>query len=285
MLNFQSIQNSRFSAWAVDVEFLRMKTVFILILGCVLGVHVYAQPETNLIQEIKDWRKGDAPPARLIKFPDGKIDALPECGLWEASAGAGYYIREIQDADLLAALMFDRRAETETFKAAASRLISLNGVDHVSRLLSERRKTDPEAFRRPELAVLSQLVRSPYIAVQVARISHEDIPAEKAEKALTAMRQDLRNGAAWRDALRKQADLHPDIRDRANNPKSVGTLISYLYDSVVSQDGFDIVYYRILERVPPGHLRELFRAKQGTHVLKGEDGVYLYHIRKFYPAD
>ncbi len=262
-----------------------MKIALLLILGCVLELRAFAQLETNLTEEIKNWRKGDAPPARLLKFPDGKIDPLPECGLWEASTGVGKYIHEIRDADLLAALMFDPRAETRTFLAAKTQIITLYGVSHVSRLLAERRETNPEAFRRPELAVLSQLVRAPYIAVQVARITPEKMPPDEAERALKAMRRDLRDGVSWANALRTHADLHPDMQDRANDPKSVRTLISYLYDGVVSPDGFDITYYRLFEKVPARHLRELFRARKGTQVLKGDDGVYLYHIRRFYPAE
>src|SRR6185503_2909172 len=154
------------------------------------------------------------------------------------------YVSEIQDADLLAALMFDYRAQTDTFHAAASRLITLKGVGYVSRLLAERRKTEPGAFARSELAVLSQLVRAPYVAVQVARIAPEDMPPDKAETVLQAMRTDLQAGASWADAYRKHSDLHPDMRDRAKDPRSVRTLNCYLYDSTVSPNGFDIVTYR-----------------------------------------
>lgn len=259
-----------------------MKPLFIIALGCVLGFHAHAQMDTNLMREMKLWRKGDAPPARLLKFPDGKIDTIPGCGLRVIGSDVSDYISEIQDADLLAVLMFDYRAQADTFHAAASRLITLKGVGYVSRLLAERRKTEPGVFARSELAVLSQLVRAPYAVVQVARIAPEDMPPDKAETALRAMRTDLQAGAAWADAYRKHSDLHPDMRDRAKTPRNVRTLISYLYDGTVAPTGFDIVTYRTAESLPLEHLRELFRAKSGTHIFKAANGVYLYHIKSYY---
>jgi len=218
----------------------------------------------------------------LLKFPDGKIDTIPGCGLRVIGSEVGDYISEIQDAELLAALMFDYRAQADTFHAAASRLITLKGVGYVSRLLAERRKTEPSAFARSELAVLAQLVRSPYIAVQVVRIAPEDMPPDKAETALRAMRTDLQAGTSWADAYRKHSDLHPDMRDRAKDPRSIRTLICYLYNSTVAPTGFDIVTYRAAESLPVEHLRELFRLKRGTHIMRASDGVYLYHIKSYY---
>jgi hypothetical protein len=259
-----------------------MKSFIIIAMSCVMGLHAHAQLDTNLMRQMKAWRKGDAPPARLLKFPDGKIDTIPGCGLRVIGSEVGDYITEIQDPDLLAALMFDYRAQAETFRAAASRLITLKGVGHVSRLLAERRKTEPGAFARSEFAVLSQLVRAPYVAIQVARIAPEDMPPDKAESALQAMRTDLQAGASWADAYRKHSDLHPDMRDRAKDPRSVRTLICYLYDGTVSPAGFDIVTYCTAESLPTEHLRELFRAKRGTYIFRATDGVYLYHIQSYY---
>src|SRR6266576_7022227 len=102
-----------------------MKALSIIALVCTIGLHAHAQLDTNLTRQMKVWRKGDAPPARLLKFPDGKIDTIPGCGLRVIGSEVGGYITEIQDADLLAALMFDYRAQAETFHAAASRLITV----------------------------------------------------------------------------------------------------------------------------------------------------------------
>jgi hypothetical protein len=259
-----------------------MRTPTVIALACLLVFQAQAQLDTNLMRQIKSWRKGDAPPARLLKFPDGKIDSIPECGLRVIGSDVGDYISEIRDADLLAALMFDWHVQSETFHAAASRLITLKGVGYVSGLMAEWRKAHPNEFPRSDLAVLAQLLRSPYITVQVARIAPEDMQIDKAESALQAMQTDLQAGMAWSDAYRKHSDRHPDMRDRARNPNSVRTLVCYLYDSTVAPSGFDIVTYSMAESLPLEHLRELFRLKRGTHILRASDGVYLYHITTYY---
>lgn len=259
-----------------------MRILLAIVLTCLCGCQSRAQVDTNLTRQIQSWRKGDAPPARLLRFPDGNIDTIPVCGLRAIGSEVDDYISEIQDADLLAALMFDYRSKPDTFHAAVSRLFTLKGVGHVSGILAERRKTDPDAFARSELAVLSQLVRAPYVAVQVARIAPEDLPTEKADTALQAMRTDLQTGASWADAYGKHSDLHPDMRDRPKDPNSVRTLICFLYDGTVAPSGFDIVTYRTAESLPLEHLRELFRAKRGTHIFRAADGVYLYHVRSYY---
>jgi len=259
-----------------------MKMFIIIAVSFSLGFSALAQLETNLMSQIKAWRTGDTPPARLLKFPDGKIDTIAGCGLRTLGSDVGDYIGEIQNPDLLVALIFDDRAQSDTFHAAVSRLVTLKGVGHLSRLLAEKRKTEPSAFARSELAVLSQLLRSPYILVQVARLAPEDMKTDTAESALQAMKSDLQKGMSWADAYRNHSDLHPDMRDRAKDPKSVRTLLCFLYDSTVAPTGFDIVTYRTAENLPTEHLHELFRAKQGTHILKAADGVYLYHIQSYY---
>jgi hypothetical protein len=259
-----------------------MKPLIIVALSCWVGFHALAELDTNLVREMKVWRKGDAPPARLLKFPDGKIDTSLQCGMRVWGSAVGDYISQVEDADLLAALIFDSRAQFDSFHAAVSRLCTLKGVGQVARLLADKRKTEPMAFSRSELAVLSQLLRSPYVGIKVARIAPEDIEPDKAESALQAMRKDLQEGMSWADAYRKHSDLHPDMRDRATNPKSVRTLICYLYDSTVSPDGFDILTYSTGDSLPLEHLRQLFRAKRGTRIFKGAGGVYLYHIESYY---
>jgi len=254
-----------------------MRTIAILLI-CLCGFQIHAELDTKLMRQINSWRKGDAAPARLLKFPEGKIDTIPECGLRAIGSEVVDYIREIQNADLLAALIFDTRAQVDTFRAAVSQLIELRGVDYAARLLSDRRAAEPEAFTRSELAVLSQLLRAPYIAVQVARIAPKDMPPDKARRALRAMRVDLQAGASWANAYRKHSELHPD----RNEPKNGRTVISYLYDSTISPTGFDIITYTNALSLPLEHLRGLFRLKRGTHILTAPDGVYLYHIQRHY---
>jgi hypothetical protein len=258
-----------------------MKTLTIT-LSCLVGFSAFAELNKSLLREIGAWKAGQRPPARLLKFPDGKIDVIPECGLGAWGDSVSHYFVGITNADLLAAVMFDNQTEADSFHAAASRLTELKGAGCVSRLLADTRKAQPAAFTRSELAVLAQLLRSPYVAIQVARIAPEDMPPDKAEAVLRQMSLELEAGKAWADTYRKFSDLHPDMRDRAKDPNSVRTLICYLYDSTVSPSGFDILAYRTAEDLPLEHLRELFRAKGGTHVLRAAGGVYLYHIRSYY---
>lgn len=258
-----------------------MRTL-IITLSFLVGFHAFAELDTNLVREIKVWHKGETPPARLLKFPDGKIDTIPECGLRVIGSAVEDYISQIQDPDLLAALIFDYQSQANTFHAAVSQLITLKGVGFVSHLLTDKRKADPSAFSRSEVAVLAQLLHSPYVAVQVARIAPEDMPPNKAEPVLRQMSKELDAGMAWSDVYRKYSDMHPDLRGSSSNPGRAQTLICYLYDSTVSPSGFDILTYRTVENLPLEHLRELFRAKRGTHILRATGGVYLYHITSYY---
>lgn len=75
-----------------------MKTLIITsALICLVEFSTRAQIETNLLNEIKVWKKGEAPPSRLLKFPDGKIDLFPECGLGVIGSWVDYYIGQIND--------------------------------------------------------------------------------------------------------------------------------------------------------------------------------------------
>lgn len=260
-----------------------MKTFTIVtVLVCLAGLQAQAQLEKSLMHDIEVWKKGDAPPARLLKFPDGKIDLIPECGLSVMGSSVGYYIEQISNIDLLTALTFDSHAHSDCVQAAIRQVIRLKGVEYMSHLLAEKRKTNPTAFFRPELATLTQLICSPYVTIKVARIATEDMPPEKAETTLREMRAELQSGKSWAVTYGKYADLNPDLRDRATDPKSTHTLVSYLYDTIVSPIGFDILDSRMADNLPVEHLQELFRVKQGTLVLKTANSVYLYHIEKYF---
>jgi hypothetical protein len=256
--------------------------ILIIIATCLIGSYAFADLDTDLLREIKGWHKGDAIPARLLKFPDGNIDKGFECGLRVLGSEVGDSISQIQDTDLLTALIFDYNAQPETFNAAVSQLIKLKGITYVSILLTNKRKENPSLFSRSELAVLAQLLRSPYIAIQVALITPEGMSVDKAESVLRRMSKELNAGVVWAKVYEKYSDLYPDLRDRDTNPKITRTLICYLYDSIVSPNGFDIMTYSMAEDLPLEHLQELFRIKHGTCVLRAQGGVYLYNITSYY---
>ncbi|MBA4366008.1 MAG: hypothetical protein C0403_00005 [Desulfobacterium sp.] len=262
-------------------KIMRIFIIFILSI-CLISSNTFADYDTSLIKEIKSWSKGDAIPKRLLKFPDGKIDTGFKCGMRVIGSEARDYIHEIDNEDLLTELIFDYRSQADTFHAAVSKLISLKGMGYISRLLRDRRKKDPNAFSRSELAILIQLLQSTYVSIQVARITNKDMPLNNAESVLRKMSKKLDEGMQWKEAYRHFSEMHPDLRDRAKNPKSIRTLICYLFDSTVSPIGFDILTYSTVNDLPMKHLKELFRVKHGTHVFRDIEGVYLYHITNYY---
>ena len=252
-----------------------MKRFVLFLFGCVFALPAFAQPDATLLRQTENWKSGETPPPRLLKFPDGKMDEPLVCGMRVIGSDVSDYISQIKNPELLAALLLDYQAQPETLRAAATRLIELKGTEHVATLLACHARESA----RSELAVLAQLLRSPYAAIQVARISKDDMELSAAEQALQELRLDLEAGTSWADAYRKAADKHPDLKDRARDPRSVRTLVCYLYDSVVSPTGFDILRYSMATDLPPQHLAEVFRVGIGTHVLKTSDAVYLYHIK------
>ena len=258
-----------------------MRTI-IIAATVLIAAQGFAQLDPALLKDIKQWRQGERPPARLLKFPEGKIHDIAECELRAIGDAVEDYIAEISDADLLAALIFDPHVEPASFQAAVRRVVRLKGLDHLSRLLADRRKISPRAFVHSDLAVLSQLLRQPYVAIKVARLAPDDMEPDKAEQVFREMKAQLEDGTTWADAYGKFSKMNPDTRARAKDPKSICTLICYLYDGIVSPDGFDILTYSISENLPLDHVRALFPAKRGVSVVRGSDGVYLYQVTDCY---
>ena len=257
-----------------------MKLLSLILAGSLAAASAFAQLDPALLQQAGNWKSGETPPARLLKFPDGKLDQPWVCGMRATGSEVGDYIAQIKNTELLSALILDYRAQPETVHAAVTQLITLDGTTNVARLLASH----PQESTRTELAVLAQLLRFPYAAIQVARIAGDNMDLTTAERVLTGMCADLNAGISWADAYRKTADQNPDLNDRAKDPRSCRTLVSYLYDGVVSPSGFDILNYRVAADLRPVHLQEVFRAKRGTVILKTEGAVYLYHIRQCYEA-
>jgi hypothetical protein len=236
--------------------------------------------DKDLLAEISEWKQGSPAPSRLLKFPDGQLP-IPMCGMRVWGDSVCDYIAKIKDSDLLAAIIFDGRAQTDSFRAAVSQFVRVKGVNALARLVVARQRSTPSAFGNSELAILRQLLTSPYMAVKVARISKDDMELHKAERVLENMKSELAGGKPWATVYAKFADQNPDMRDRAKDQSSHRTLICYLYDGVVSPTGFDLLTYSVREYLPLEHLPELFRAKQGDHIIKTRDGVYLYHIDSY----
>src|SRR6266704_4292693 len=102
-----------------------------LIIAMLIGAldfEALAQLDQSLMLEIKNWHQGTTLPLRLLKFPREKFDWLtPTCGMRVFGRSVEDYIFERKNADLLEALIFDGRAQIDSFDAAVSQLIGLKG--------------------------------------------------------------------------------------------------------------------------------------------------------------
>lgn len=237
--------------------------------------------DLRLAKEIRGWRKGDPPPPRLLRFPDGPPADLPVCGMRALGEEVGDYISRVTDPDLLEALLFDVRADSVCVRSAARRLLELQGVKHLRVVLADRRKTNPADFTGSELATLTQLLASPYVRVHVASLDKKDATKEAAEKALAGLKADLAAGVPWQRAYLAAADLLPDKERSAKEGGGWRTFLCYRYDGLISPTGFDILHRQISEQLPPDHIGKLFEAKNGVHRLETPEAYWLYYAEAF----
>src|SRR5436305_6780504 len=117
--------------------------------------------------------------------------------------------------DLLAALIFNSRAEADCVREAIRQLIAVKGPGQVARLFAEKQIADPAALERSELAIPLQLLQSPYVSVKVARIAGDDMDTGKAARVLSDMSTELKAGKPWPVVYGNFAEQNPDMTDRA----------------------------------------------------------------------
>lgn len=235
--------------------------------------------DAGLVQEITGWKAGSPPPTRLLRFPHGRFD-LPVCGMRAWGDAVSDYISRITDTDLLKALVFDPCADDACFRAAVRRLLEVSGVGEMRATVAERRQADPIAFSRIELATLTQLLNSSYARIMVAHVGKKDVVKELAEKVLSGLKSELVAGHPWAQAYQRAADQLLDTR-RAQAEGGWRTYLCYEYDGLIAATGFDLLDYRISDRLRPDHIRILFEAKRGVHLLETEDGYWLYYVEEF----
>jgi len=238
--------------------------------------------DARLAKEIRVWKKGDHPPARLLCFPDGPPAARLVCGLPVFGDRVGDYIGRVNDPDLLKALLFDSRADDTCVRAATRRFLELRGVKQLRETFAERRRTNPGDFERNELATLGQLLMSPYARVHVASLERKDASKEAAEKALTHLQRDLASGATWSRAYEASAE---DVFDKERSRKEGGgwrTFLCYRYEGLISPIGFDLLDRRISRDLPSGHVEKLFKAKGAVHRFETADAYWLYYVEAMY---
>jgi hypothetical protein len=249
-----------------------MRVIALGVAVVAFGTTCLADLDHAILKDISAWKKGNQPPARLLRFPDGKID-VPVCGMRVYGDAVEDYIGKITNIDLLQAILLNPSATEDSSVAAARQIILLQGPSYLAARLAEQ---DPATFGRPQLALLREVLRSPFATVKVARIEFKDIPALAAEAAIANFRKQLDNGVAWDEAYKLVSAAHPDPSSRP-----YGTLVSYLLDSIVSPSGFDILTYSVAKGLPLQHLRELFRTRPQTAVFRTTSAIYLYFVKSY----
>jgi hypothetical protein len=93
-----------------------------------------------------------------------------------------------------------------------------------------------------------------------------DMESKKAVSVLRNMGAELVAGRTWKIVYAKFSSNH----------------LCYKFDGVVSPYGFDIKNYTMVITFPRSHLKELFHAKSGFHVIETSDAVYLYYIEAYF---
>jgi hypothetical protein len=240
----------------------------------------FAGLDATLVGEITGWKRGSPPPTRLLRFPDGRIDP-PRCGMRAWGGAVCDYLSRITDTDLLQALAFDPWADDACFYASVRRLLEVRGVRDLRAVVAEKRLADPDAFVRPELATLVQLLTASYARIQVARLDKKDAARELADQVLRGLQSALVAGQPWAAAYRSAADQLLDTR-RTQAEGGWRTFLCYAYDGLVAPTGFDLLDRRISSRLSPDHIQKIFEARGGAHRLETDDAWWLYHAEAFY---
>jgi hypothetical protein len=126
-----------------------------------------------------------------------------------------------------------------------------------------------------ELAILKQLLNSPYARFKVASIDKSEVPKADAEKAMSELQAMLEAKESWKNSYGKVSDGLPN-RDRG------GTLLRYDYEGIMSPAGFDLLVPAFSYQFEPAHLRKVFENKPGVHRFETKDRYWLYQVEEIY---
>jgi hypothetical protein len=229
--------------------------------------------DQGLVREITTWKKGDRPPKRLLKFPNGPPDHLL-CGMRSWGDAVDDYVSAIDNVELLQALLFEPRADSACVQAAARRLLQVQGVRAVRAMLSEERRKDPRRFLTKDLATLTQLLAGPYAWIEACSLDKKDAESELAEKVLGFLKADLNAGIPWAKAYRKAAELVPyKLKGRPE------THLCHVYGGLISPTGFDILDRYMTDQLDASVVRKLFDVKVGVHRLDTADRYWLFQVK------
>ncbi len=238
--------------------------------------------DSELLENIKNWNKGDEPPAKLLSFPDGKTEKFADCSFSNYGNHISDYLQETENLDLLESLLFDDHADGNAVKFSASRMIALRGVGYLAEVIEKNWEMKPMP-RHPELCVLRQLLMAPYVSLRVARFEKDVLESKEALIALKKMELDLSSGMDWDKAYRKFADLYPDKRP-SKDGQTGRTLLCYAFAGEISASGFVLGTQTISEEMPKKDLESMLSTKKQTYVTENGQGVFLYYADSYFPG-
>ncbi len=228
------------------------------------------------MRQIKKWKVGDPVPTKLISFPEGKVaEERPwTCGLGDYWNSVRPYIEQISNLALLEAIAYDERADHVSFHSALEKLVEKLGPDGFEKLLRRREST------RWEHDLIRQAMQSKFMKMHVAFASVADMPVRDSSIALAKLKERLKQGLSWDRAYELTSEEHPNLKRRVQNPESIETLITYLYAGWTTASGFDLGTLRKSTHLPTKHLLKVFALGEGQHLIRDNEGSYLYHVEK-----
>jgi hypothetical protein len=232
----------------------------------------------GLDAEIKAWKPGDEVPHRLLSFPTGDVPPRQMCGLAAMGMSAMPYIEHIDNDALLEELVFDPRSESLSLYAAITRLVDRKGVGWFAHELASR------GDARWELSALQVALQAQFSRMEVAYISANAMPRQKAIGVLTSLKGELDGGKSWKDAYAKATDANPDVERRKLEPSVPTTLVGYWFSGWISASGFTFSGLGFNRNLPVEHLKQVVGAP-GGHILESSEGAYLYYVLDSWSPD
>jgi hypothetical protein len=225
----------------------------------------------NVWAEVKEWKKGDPIPGDLKISRRCRGD---DCGMM-SDLGL-HSIEETQNVGLLRVLVLGKDVDETLFKYAFSRLIDLEGFSQVRSMLVAN------PVRRKEHKTLRELFRQPIARIVVAGINDNSMPREDATSVLKKLGGLLDEGMEWKVAFRIVESENPDPKRHEVNRWNDGTLVSYKYSGLLTEQRMDVGFQYEVGVIQKSHLERIFRHGAGNLILEGWDGLYLYHVIEGY---
>ena len=214
------------------------------LLSLVLVLSVLMAVIPGLREDIWAWRKGDPLPEALVNFPKPKHDhGVFRCGMMMWGEFVSDYIYDIEDPDLLKALIIEARSGDDTLLASLKQLLRTVGIARTAAFVAEAERTHPHLLGRPFFIEYRDGLRLANVRLKIARFDKDrPVPVERAWRVVTAMQADLRWGKDWKanyatasEALRDESHHKP--RQEFNGP----THLNYALDGMAAPNYKDLL--------------------------------------------